>query len=199
MRTRAVAAATLASAGVIAAGWQLGVQPAIAVQSQQTGTSASTGSGSAAGQDPATLGGTSNSRSSGSSNSTGSSTSGSAGSGAATSGSSGSTSGTTSGSASSSGTATNGTFTGQSVSTRFGNVQVQVTISSGKITEVTALQLTDDSGRSQMISSRAAPVLRSEVLQAQSANVDTVGGATYTSEAYLSSLQSALDSAHFKG
>jgi uncharacterized protein with FMN-binding domain len=89
------------------------------------------------------------------------------------------------------------TYDGASVQTRFGTVQVQVTILNGKITEVTALQLTDGERKSAQISSRAAPVLRSEVLQAQSANVQTVSGATVTSEAYLTSLQAALDAANF--
>src|SRR4029453_8240780 len=66
------------------------------------------------------------------------------------------------------------TYDGASVGTRFGTVQVQVTIQDGRITEVTPLQLTDAERKSAQISSRAAPVLRSEVLQAQSANVQTV-------------------------
>ncbi len=93
--------------------------------------------------------------------------------------------------------AADGTYTGTSISTRFGNVQVEVTISGGAITEVTALQLTDSDGRSVQISNRAAPMLRSEVLQAQSASVSMIGGATYTSVAYLQSLQAALDQAGF--
>jgi uncharacterized protein with FMN-binding domain len=93
--------------------------------------------------------------------------------------------------------AADGTYTGSAVSTRWGDVQVQVTISGGTIAEVTALQLTDHDGRSIQISNRAEPVLRSEVLQAQSASVAMVSGATYTSAAYLQSLQSALDQAGF--
>ena len=88
-----------------------------------------------------------------------------------------------------------GSFTGSSVSTQFGSVQVQIVVANGKITDVKALHLTDDGGRSVQISNRAAPILRSEVLSSQSAHVSTVGGATYTSDAYLSSLQSALDQA----
>lgn len=80
--------------------------------------------------------------------------------------------------------------------TRFGNVQVQITVSGGKITDVMALQLTDEGSRSVSISNQAAPLLRDEVLQAQSANVQTISGATITSDGYLSSLQSALDAAH---
>jgi uncharacterized protein with FMN-binding domain len=88
-----------------------------------------------------------------------------------------------------------GTYSGDSESTQFGNVQVQVTVSGGKITDVKPLQLTDFGGRSQQISNYAAPILRSEVLKAQSANVASVSGATYTTQGYLSSLQSALDKA----
>ena len=88
-----------------------------------------------------------------------------------------------------------GTYTGTSVSTRFGDVQVEVTIGGGQITDVTALELTDKEQKSVSISDRAAPLLRSEVLAAQSADVSTISGATYTSDAYLSSLQSALDQA----
>lgn len=93
--------------------------------------------------------------------------------------------------------AASGTFDGSVVQTRFGPVQVSVTIASGSITEVTALQLTNDGGRSVMISNQAAPILRSEVLTAQSAQVQNVSGATYTTHGYLTSLQAALDAAQF--
>ncbi len=92
-------------------------------------------------------------------------------------------------------TAASGTFTGSSVSTRYGDVQVQIVVAGGTITDVKALRLTDADGRSVQISNRAAPLLRSEVLSSQSARVSSVGGATYTSDAYLGSLQSALDQA----
>jgi uncharacterized protein with FMN-binding domain len=88
-----------------------------------------------------------------------------------------------------------GTFTGDTVNTQFGPVQVKITVKAGKLTDVTPLQLTTDGGRSVQISNYAAPILRSEVLSAQSAKVSSVGGATYTSQGYLSSLQSALDKA----
>lgn len=81
------------------------------------------------------------------------------------------------------------------MNTAYGDVQVKITVSAGKITDVTALHLTDSSGRSVQISNRAAPVLRDEVLAAQSSSVQMVSGATYTSEGYLTSLQSALDQA----
>lgn len=80
--------------------------------------------------------------------------------------------------------------------TRFGPVQVQIAVANGKITDVTALQLTNTDGKSIQISNRAAPLLRSKVLAAQSANVQTVSGATITSDAYLTSLQAAIDAAH---
>lgn len=78
----------------------------------------------------------------------------------------------------------------------YGPVQVQLVIVGGKVTDVRALHLTDNGGRSVQISNQAAPILRTEVLSSQSARVATVSGATYTSRAYLSSVQSALDSAH---
>jgi uncharacterized protein with FMN-binding domain len=127
-------------------------------------------------------------------------TSGSAG--GASSGSSGSTGtsggagSTGSGSAGASAQAAAATFQGTAVQTRFGAVQVQVTVSGGTITDVTALQLTDDDRKSIQISNRAAPLLRTEVLAAQSADVQTISGATVTSNAYLTSLQAALDAAH---
>jgi len=87
------------------------------------------------------------------------------------------------------------TYTGTEVNTRFGSVQVQVTVTDGTISDVTALKLTDHDGKSVQISNRAAPVLREEVLAAQSASVSNVSGATYTTQAYLTSVQSALDQA----
>lgn len=102
-----------------------------------------------------------------------------------------------SGAPSAAATAPSGTFTGSVVQTRFGNMQVAVTIADGVITDVTALQLTDHDGKSVNISNRAAPILRAEVLSAQSATVHNVGGATYTTRGYLQSLQSALDAARF--
>jgi len=91
--------------------------------------------------------------------------------------------------------ATNGSFTGSVASTRFGNVQVRISVAGGQIADITALQLTDADGRSVSISNRAAPILRSEVIKAQSASVHSVSGATYTSDAYLTSLQAAIDQA----
>ncbi len=88
-----------------------------------------------------------------------------------------------------------GQYSGDVVNTRYGPVQVQVTISNGKIVDVTALQLPANDPRSAQISEYVEPILRSSALQAQSAQVDLVSGATYTSDAYARSLQAALDQA----
>jgi uncharacterized protein with FMN-binding domain len=89
-----------------------------------------------------------------------------------------------------------GQFTGAVVQTPYGTVQVRITISGGRISDITALQLPTDRRRSEQISQYAGPILRSEAIAAQSASIDTVSGATYTSEGYEQSLQSALDQAH---
>ena len=96
------------------------------------------------------------------------------------------------------GGAKDGTFDGSQIQTRYGTVQVQAVISGGKIADVVPLQLTDVGSLSGEIDQQAVPMLKSEVLSSQSANVDTVGGATYTSQGYLNSLQAALDAANFK-
>ena len=87
------------------------------------------------------------------------------------------------------------TFTGPAISYFFGTAQVQVTVQNGQITAVTALQLPNE-GRSGWISQQVEPMLRSEVMSAQSAQINLISGATYTSEAYVQSLQAALDQAH---
>jgi uncharacterized protein with FMN-binding domain len=89
-----------------------------------------------------------------------------------------------------------GQLTGNAVQIPFGTVQVQVTMQNGTITDVQALQMPNDRGHSAEISAYAGPQLRSEVLQVQSAQIDTISGATYTSYGYQQSLQSALDQAH---
>lgn len=88
-----------------------------------------------------------------------------------------------------------GTVSGDTISTRYGDVQVQVTISGGSIADVTALQLPSGDRHSLRISQAAEPILREEALAAQDANIDLLSGATYTSDAYARSLQSALDQA----
>ncbi|HEX6499947.1 MAG TPA: FMN-binding protein [Micromonosporaceae bacterium] len=87
------------------------------------------------------------------------------------------------------------TVTGPAVDTPYGPVQVKVSFANGKIADVQAVQTPNDRRRSVAINGYAAPILRQEVLQAQSANVDLVSGATTTSEAYLQSLQAAIDRA----
>ncbi|UTT69401.1 FMN-binding protein [Arthrobacter sp. DNA4] len=174
MKIRGTVAAALASAGILLAGWQTGTQAGgistVASSTTATGTTGATGTGA--------------SGSSGSSSSSG------------TTGSSGSASSSGSTSSGSSSSSTSGTYKGNTVQTRFGPVQVQITVANGKITDVTALQLTNTDGKSIQISNRAAPLLRSKVLAAQSANVQTVSGATITSDAYLTSLQAAIDAAN---
>jgi uncharacterized protein with FMN-binding domain len=90
----------------------------------------------------------------------------------------------------------NGTFTGADFPNRFGDVQVRVVISNQHVTDVQAVQLPTDRAESAYISQQAGPWLRSEALQAQSANIDIISGATYTSQSYVQSLESALKQAH---
>lgn len=179
MRIRAAVSAALASAGILLAGWQSGTyveDTGSAAASTSAGTTGTTGTGSS-----------------------GSSAAGSAGAGTTGSTASGGT-GTGSGTAAEPTTGAaakaGGTYAGSVVQTRFGAVQVQITVKAGSITDVEALQLTDDDRKSIQISNRAAPLLRAEVLAAQSADVQTIGGATVTSDAYLSSLQAAIDAAN---
>lgn len=89
----------------------------------------------------------------------------------------------------------NGTYTGSSVNATYGNVQVQVTISGGKITGVRFLSSPGGRGESVSINNGAKPILIQEAISAQSAKVKTVSGATFTSGAFVKSLQSALNKA----
>jgi uncharacterized protein with FMN-binding domain len=88
-----------------------------------------------------------------------------------------------------------GTFTGSASSNKYGNVQVQITVATGKVTKVGIVQYPDGDGKSVRINNDAIPRLIAGTLSAQSANVDTVSGATYTSTSYKHSLQSAIDEA----
>lgn len=88
-----------------------------------------------------------------------------------------------------------GKVTGPAVDTRWGPVQVEVTLDNGRITAVTVPRYPDGNRRDQQINDRALPILVQETLAAQSADIDTVSGATVTSEGYLRSLQAALDQA----
>lgn len=85
------------------------------------------------------------------------------------------------------------TVTGAAADTRYGPVQVKVTFSGTTITAVDTVQYPSESGRDVEINSQALPILQQETLSKQSAQIDTVSGATYTSEGYIQSLQSAID------
>jgi uncharacterized protein with FMN-binding domain len=85
-----------------------------------------------------------------------------------------------------------GTVTGPLITTRYGPVQVRVTVKGGKLTDVQAVAL-PTGGKSGSIADYSAPILRREALAAQGAGIHAVSGATYTSEGYASSLQAALD------
>ena len=104
-------------------------------------------------------------------------------------------SGSSSGSSSGSGSKT---ATGAAMQTRYGPAQVRVTVAGGKIVKIRAVQLQNSDAHSQAISSYAAPQLGQSVLAKQTAAVDTVSGATYTSLSYEASLQSALDKLGYK-
>ena len=90
----------------------------------------------------------------------------------------------------------NGSFTGAVIPTRFGDVQVRVVVTSGRVTDVSALQMPTDRARSAEITQYVTPVLHDEVIQAQSARIDVISGATFTSEAYAESVNDALRQDH---
>jgi len=169
--TRVKLASALASIGVLAIGWQVGTGNGQAVSSTATtsttaGTTASgtTASGTTARQTTS-----------------------------ATASTSATATSATSAAASASGL-TDGTFTGATATNRYGSVTVTVTVSGGRITNVTAKTIATDD-KSAQINARAVPVLKSEVIAAQSAAIANVSGATYTTRSYVTSLQSALDKA----
>jgi uncharacterized protein with FMN-binding domain len=95
----------------------------------------------------------------------------------------------------SSSTASTVTVTGTSASTRWGPVQVQLTVDDGTITDVAVVDYPTGNSKDRAINARAVPILVQETLDAQSAHIDMVSGATVTSEGYLESLQAALDQA----
>ena len=187
MRARSAFFAGAGSVAILAIGWQAGVGSLMSALP----TSAPAASGTNA---PA---GTANS---GTANS-GTATAGSA----AGTGSTGTTSNTSNSPSAAApapaagGAVADGTYNGQTFNTRYGTVQVNAVFAGGKITDVVAVKLTDQGRQSVSISNQAAPMIRREVLSAQSAKVSNIGGATYTSQGYLASLQSALDAAGFTG
>jgi uncharacterized protein with FMN-binding domain len=87
------------------------------------------------------------------------------------------------------------TSTGETINTAYGPVQVRIVESGGRLTDITAIQLPSDNSHSREIAAAAVPILRAEALRANSARIDIVSGATYTSNGYAQSLQSALDNA----
>ncbi|MDL4815551.1 FMN-binding protein [Actinomadura opuntiae] len=89
-----------------------------------------------------------------------------------------------------------GTYKGDVIDTRWGPVQVEITMANGKLTAVKVLQVPTENPRDREINQFAVPQLTQEALAAGSARIDSVSGATYTSEGYIQSLQSALDAAH---
>lgn len=93
----------------------------------------------------------------------------------------------------STGGTTTGTVTGDAADTRYGPVQVQVTVKDGKIESVTATEYPTQGPRDQQINAYAIPALNSEAVAANGAGIDMISGATFTSEGYIASLQSALD------
>lgn len=88
-----------------------------------------------------------------------------------------------------------GTYTGSVTDAQWGNIQVQVVIQNGKMTNITFLQYPNERERSVIINDYADPRLVSEAIQAQSANVDAITGATDTSDAFSQSLNDALSQA----
>jgi len=87
------------------------------------------------------------------------------------------------------------TYTGAVASTRWGPVQVQITVTAENITDVTVLQQPNGNRKDAEINARALPILVQDTLSAQSAQIDMISGATVTSEGYVHSLQAALDQA----
>ena len=92
-----------------------------------------------------------------------------------------------------------GIFQGSAANTPYGVVQIALVISGGKITDVNFIQMPSDQGHSREVTAYAEPLLKQTTLQAQSANIEFVSGATSTSDGYRQSLQSALDKAAQSG
>lgn len=92
-------------------------------------------------------------------------------------------------------TGTTATFDGAAASTRFGDVQVRITVTDSVVTASDAITYPNSNGRDQQINSYAIPLLNQEAVAAGSATITMVSGATYTSTGYAQSLQDALDQA----
>ena len=87
------------------------------------------------------------------------------------------------------------TVTGDAVQTIYGPVQVKITVADGKVTAAAAIEYPDGTPRDYQINSFAIPQLQQETIGVSTPNIDAVSGATYTSQGYIGSLQSALDKA----
>lgn len=166
MSTKAKLASAAASVGVLFLGWQAGTAHGQTALTPTTPTTTTTTSGAS---------GTSGGSSSGTSSS-GTSSSG-------TSSSNSSTSGGTSAS-----TSASGTYTGTTETHRYGSVTVTVTLSNGTITNLNADVVSDGEHRSESINAEAVPMLESEIKSANSADVSTVSGATYTTTARVAAV-----------
>ena len=178
MRTPSAFVTGAATAAIVAIGWNVG-QAALTADAQATVSTAAGVTDSTA-TTPSTT------------ESTGSSASSSGSSASSSASASEATTSTTS-------NAIDGTYVGDTYQTRWGPMQVQVVISGGAITAVETLQYPANDGKSVEINQRAVPILLAEVLEAQSASITNVSRATFSSEAYKNSVQSALDAAGFTG
>jgi uncharacterized protein with FMN-binding domain len=87
-------------------------------------------------------------------------------------------------------------YTGSSIDTNYGPVQVQITVVDGRVTKAKVTQVPWNGGRDQETNGYAVPILNKEAVQARSGTIDMVSGATFTSDGYIQSLQSAIDKAH---
>ena len=164
--TRAVTLAAVASAGILAAGWHVGTADGRTLAASSHTSSQLVPASAGSATAPTTATDTAPAAS-------------------------GTTDTTTDGT----GGGVSGTFTGATASHRFGSVTVTVTLSDGRITALSEEVVSDGDGHSERINAGAVPMVRASVLAADSADVATIGGATYTTGAYLTSLQSALDQA----
>lgn len=88
-----------------------------------------------------------------------------------------------------------GTFTGASIENEFGSVQIAAVISGGKLTDIKYIQMPGGRGHTEEVTSYSEPILKSEAVQAQSASIDFISGATVTSMSFEQSLQAALNQA----
>lgn len=89
-----------------------------------------------------------------------------------------------------------GSYTGSVEDAQYGNMQVSISVSNGKLADISFLQFPNDNGTSRAINNQALPILRSEAIQAQSSKIDIVSGASSSSPAFQRSLEHALQQAH---